>query len=212
MTRVVVVEDHTLVRQSLMKTVEAEPGFEVVGEAGRGDDALGIIETTRPDVVLMDVNLPGSNGIEVATKVRTAAKRARVLFLTMHDDDATISRAIELGADGYVTKNASTEELLHALRTVAGGDSYLSPAVARRVMDLAGHRAHRIDLTRREMEILELLVSGIRPSEAARQLYLSVKTVKNHLTNIYAKLGVRSAVQAAAEAIRRGIVQAPTRN
>ena len=210
MTRVVVVEDHTLVRQSLVKTINAEDGFEVVAEAGRGDEGLGLITKHGPDVVLLDITMPGGNGLEVAAQMRHAAPNSRFLFLTMHDDDASISKAIALGADGYVLKTASTDELLVALHAIAEGGSYLSPSVARRVIDLAGGKSPSANLTDRELEILRLLASGARPGQVAEKLFVSIKTVKNHLTSVYAKLGVQTGAQAVAEAYRRGLVSLPS--
>jgi DNA-binding NarL/FixJ family response regulator len=210
MTRVVVVEDHTLVRQSLVKTINAEDGFEVAGEAGRGDEGLALINKLSPDVVLLDITMPGGNGLEVAAQLRTAAPNARFLFLTMHDDDSSISKAIALGADGYVLKTASTDELLTALHAIAEGGSYLSPAVARRVIDLAGGKSPSANLTDRELEILRLLALGARPGQVAEKLFVSIKTVKNHLTSVYAKLGVQTGAQAVAEAYRRGLVSLPS--
>ena len=210
MTRVVVVEDHTLVRQSLVKTINAEDGFEVAGEAGRGDEGLKLISQLSPDVVLLDITMPGGNGLEVAAQMRTAAPNSRFLFLTMHDDDASISKAIALGADGYVLKTASTDELLTALHAIAEGGSYLSPSVARRVIDLAGGKSPAANLTDRELEILRLLASGARPGQVAEKLFVSIKTVKNHLTSVYAKLGVQTGAQAVAEAYRRGLVSLPS--
>jgi len=210
MTRVVVVEDHTLVRQSLVKTINAEDGFEVVAEAGRGDEGLGLITKHGPDVVLLDITMPGGNGLEVAAQMRQAAPNSRFLFLTMHDDDASISKAIALGADGYVLKTASTDELLVALHAIAEGGSYLSPSVARRVIDLAGGKSPSANLTDRELEILRLLASGARPGQVAEKLFVSIKTVKNHLTSVYAKLGVQTGAQAVAEAYRRGLVSLPS--
>ena len=208
MTRVVVVEDHTLVRQSLVKMVAAEPGFEVVGETGRGDEAVELLARLRPDLALLDIAMPGADGLEVAEQVKARTPGTRLLFLTMHEDDASIVRAVGVGADGYVLKTASTEELMQALRTVAGGSSYLSPRIAKRIMSLAGSRNNtsHARLTERELEILRLLASGVRPAELAKQLFVSVKTIKNHLTNIYAKLGVQTGTQAVAEAFRRGLV------
>ena len=210
MTRVVVVEDHTLVRQSLVKTINAEEGLEVVADAGRGDEGLAQIAKNSPDVVLLDITMPGGNGLEVAAQMRSAAPNSRFLFLTMHDDDVSISKAIALGADGYVLKTASTDELLTALRAIAEGGSYLSPAVARRVIDLAGGKSPSANLTDRELEILRLLASGARPGQVAEKLFVSIKTVKNHLTSVYAKLGVQTGAQAVAEAYRRGLVSLPS--
>jgi DNA-binding NarL/FixJ family response regulator len=154
--------------------------------------------------------MPGGNGLEVAAQMRTAAPNTRFLFLTMHDDDASISKAIALGADGYVLKTASTDELLTALRAIAEGGSYLSPAVARRVIDLAGGKSATANLTDRELEILRLLAQGARPGQVAEKLFVSIKTVKNHLTSVYAKLGVQTGAQAVAEAYRKGLVSLPS--
>lgn len=214
MTRVVIIEDHTLVRQSLVKTLEAEEGFEVVGEAGRGDEGLELIRQHKPDLAILDITMPGGNGLEIATQLRTAAPDVRFLFLTMHEDDASISRAIGIGADGYVLKTASTDELLQAVKAVAEGGSYLSPAIARRVIDLAGGKrgGSTSRLTERELEILRLLSEGNRPAEVASKLFVSIKTVKNHLTSIYSKLGVATGAQAVAEAFRLGLVSSPPRS
>jgi len=210
MTRVVVIEDHTLVRQSLVKTINAEEGFEVIAEAGRGDEGLNLIKMHNPDVALLDITMPGGNGLEVAAHLRQSAPNVRFLFLTMHDDDASISKAIALGADGYVLKTASMDELLAALHAISEGGSYLSPAVARRVIDLAGGKAPGTNLTERELEILRLLAQGARPGQVAEKLFVSIKTVKNHLTSVYAKLGVQTGAQAVAEAYRRGLVALPS--
>jgi DNA-binding NarL/FixJ family response regulator len=214
MTRVVIIEDHTLVRQSLVKTLEAEEGFEVVGEAGRGDEGLELIRQHKPDLAILDITMPGGNGLEIAAQLRQAAPDVRFLFLTMHEDDASISRAIGIGADGYVLKTASTDELLQAVKAVAEGGSYLSPAIARRVIDLAGGKRSGSGsrLTERELEILRLLSEGNRPAEVASKLFVSIKTVKNHLTSIYSKLGVATGAQAVAEAFRLGLVSSPPRS
>lgn len=209
MTRVVIIEDHTLVRQSLVKTVQAEDGFEVIGEAGRGDEGIALAKRALPDLVLLDVTMPGGNGLDVAQTLKGLMPAVRLLFLTMHDDDATISKAVGLGADGYVLKTASTDELRSALHAVAAGGSYLSPSIARRVMGLANAKPDRTSLTERELEILRLLAQGNRPAMIAGRLFVSVKTVKNHLTNVYAKLAVETGTQAVAEAYRRGLVSLP---
>jgi DNA-binding NarL/FixJ family response regulator len=205
MKRVFILEDHTLLRQSLVKTIDSEEGFSVVGEAGRGDDALRLIAATRADIVLMDIGVPGVNGLQVAEQL--VARGLKLVFLTMYEDDATIVAAMRLGADGYVVKTASTDELLQALRAVANGESYLSQGIARRTISLLSGRAQsQSDLTQRELEILQLLSGGDRLREVGERLFLSPKTIKNHLTNVYSKLGVQTGAQAVAEAYRRGLV------
>jgi DNA-binding NarL/FixJ family response regulator len=211
-TRVVIIDDHTLVRQSLSKLVGSREGFEVVGEATRADEAYGLVARTEADLLLLDVSLPGIDGIEFATTVRKEAPEIRIVLLTMHEDDGTLRRAMSAGVDAYVPKTAPTEELIRAIETVAAGGTFLSPTVARRMMDLASGRGFEpaATLTEREMEILRELATGKRANEIAQDLFLSVKTVKNHLTNVYAKLGVETAAQAVAEAYRSGIAHPPS--
>ena len=207
--RVVVVDDHALVRQSIVKAIDSEPGMEVVAEGGDGVTALRLVATHEPDLVVLDIAMPGKDGLAVAEQLRADHRDTSVLFLSMHDDDASLQRAIALGARGFVSKSASVDELLDALRAMRDGGSYLSSGVATRVMDIAAGRSTSSDLglTAREREILTLLTKGKRPGDIADHLFLSVKTVKNHLTSIYQKLGVETGAQAVAEAYRLGIAQ-----
>ena len=206
--RVLVVDDHTLVRQSVVKAVANDPAVTVVGEAADGTTALAEVTRLRPDLVVLDIAMPGTDGLAVAEQLRRDLPEVRILFLSMHDDDASLRRAIGLGADGFVSKSASIEELLDAIRTIREGGSYLSASVVSRVMEHAAGRssAGATELTEREREVLELLAGGRRPGEIAGELHLSVKTVKNHLTNVYQKLGVGTGAQAVAEAYRRVLV------
>ncbi len=206
--RVVVADDHALVRQSIVKAVAGEEGMEVVAEVGDGLAALQAVTTHEPDLVVLDIAMPGKDGLAVAERLRADHPRIAVLLLSMHDDDASLQRAVSLGVKGFVSKSASVDELLEALRAVRDGGSYLSSGVASRVMEIAAGRSSTSDLglTAREREILGLLTEGQRPGEIADGLFLSVKTVKNHLTSIYTKLGVETGAQAVAEAYRRGLV------
>ena len=207
--RIVVADDHTLVRQSVVKALRTEPDVEVVGEAADGAAALIAVERHLPDLLVLDIAMPGMDGLTLAERLRVSHPTIRVLLLSMHDDDTSLQRAVALGASGFVSKSASIEELLEALRAVRDGGSYLSSNVASRVMDLAAGRnsTSAIGLTTREREILELLTTGRRPGDIADDLFLSVKTVKNHLTSIYQKLGVETGAQAVAEAYQRGLVR-----
>lgn len=207
--RVVIADDHTLVRQSVLKAVRSEDDVEVVGEAGDGPGALAAVEEHDPDLLVVDIAMPGMDGLAVAEQLRREKPKLRVVFLSMHDDDGSLQRAVALGAAGFVSKSASIEELQEAIRAVRDGGSYLSSNVASRVMDLAAGRtpATALGLTPREREILELLTAGNRPTEIGTTLFLSVKTVKNHLTSIYSKLGVETGAQAVAEAYRQGLVK-----
>jgi DNA-binding NarL/FixJ family response regulator len=209
--RVLIVDDHALVRQSVSKAVASEDAVEVVGEAADGPSALHAVATLDPDLIVLDIAMPGIDGLAVAERLRRDHPDVRVLFLSMHDDDASLQRALSLGAAGFVSKSASIEQLSDALRAIRAGGSYLSSEVASRVMDLAAGRSavNGVGLTPREREILELLVEGNRPAEIGDALFLSVKTVKNHLTSVYHKLGVETGAQAVSEAYRQGLVKRP---
>lgn len=206
--RIVLADDHTLVRQSVAKLLDGTDGMKVVGEAADGSQAVDMVRLHRPDVVVLDVSMPGMDGLEAAARIREDPGDVKIVILTMHDDDGTLRRATEAAVDGYVAKTASTDEVVNAVRTVAEGGAYVSPAVAMRMMRLASGVRPGSNLTQREVEILELLAGGQRIQEISDALFLSPKTVKNHLTSVYAKLDVETAAQAVAEAYRSGIVTA----
>lgn len=204
--RIVLADDHTLVRQSVGKLLAGTEGMQVVGEASDGSQAVDLVRLHRPDVALLDVSMPGMDGLEAAEKIQVDPGDVKILMLTMHDDDATLRRATEAAVDGYVAKTASTEEVVNAVRTVAEGGAYVSPAIAMRMMRLASGTRPGSTLTNREVEILRLLADGQRIQDISESLFLSPKTVKNHLTSVYSKLHVETAAQAVAEAYRNGIV------
>jgi DNA-binding NarL/FixJ family response regulator len=211
---VLVADDHVLVRESVTRVVAAEPGFEVIAEASSGTDALDLIQSKEPDIVLLDITMPGLDGLQTAARIRQRFPNVRIIMLTMHEDDANIRAAMGISVDGYVSKGSGLEELVDALRSIAAGDSYLASGIARRVMHMAAGRSVNPagTLTKREFEVLRLLAAGGRPADIASKLHLSIKTIKNHLTTVYAKLGVATASQAVAEAYRLGIVSASSPN
>lgn len=207
--RVVVLDDHAMLRDSVSRALE-NAGFEVVGGASTPEEAVSLVRIHRPDLLLADVNLgDGNDGIEVAAAARGEHEDLKVVVVSMHDDERTVKRALEAGVSGFVSKDAPLSELLDGVRTVMDGSSYLSPRLAAKVMDLLSGRATTgpASLTDREAEILALLASGSRTSEIAETLFLAEKTVKNHLTSVYSKLGVNSAAQAVAEAHRLGLAR-----
>lgn len=204
--RIVVADDHTLVRESVRKLLDGTEGMEVVGEAADGSRAVDLVRLHRPDVVVLDVSMPGMDGLEAAAKLRLDPGDVKILLLTMHDDDTTLRRATDAAVDGYVAKTASTDEVVQAVRTVAGGGAYVSATLAGRMMRLASGSPPGSNLTEREVEILSHLARGFRVQAISDALFLSPKTVKNHLTSVYAKLHVQTAAQAVAEAYRSGIV------
>ncbi|MFT4745874.1 MAG: DNA-binding NarL/FixJ family response regulator [Nitriliruptoraceae bacterium] len=207
MTTILVVDDHALVRDSLVRALVAD-GHDVVGACRGPEEAMRLLLSLAPDVVLVDVNLGARvDGVELAEEIRRVAPSVRVAIVSMHDDDPTVRRAMEAGVAGFVSKDEPLDELLHAVRTVASGGSYLSSRLAGSVIAMMGGRSDGSHhLTNRESEILQHLARGERTSDIADALFLAEKTVKNHLTNLYGKLGVSTAAQAVAEAFQRGLV------
>ncbi|GAA2382025.1 DNA-binding response regulator [Catellatospora methionotrophica] len=206
MISVLLVDDHPIVRTGLRATLEADPGLRVVGEAAGGDDAVRLARELRPDVVLMDLQLgPGIDGAAATAQVRALPDPPRVLILTTYDSDADILRAIEAGAIGYLLKDAEPADLLRALRSAAAGQTVLAPSVATRLV--SRERAPGTSLTPRETQVLQLVASGHSNSAIARALFISEATVKSHLVQVFAKLGVDNRTAATAEARQRGFIR-----
>ena len=206
---VVVLDDHAMLRDSVTRALEAS-GHQVVAGVGTPDEALSMIRIHEPDLLLADVNLgPGADGVELAARAKRELASLKVVVVSMHDDERTVKRALEAGVSGFVSKDAPLSELLDGINRVLAGDSYLSPQLAAKVMDLLSGRVSSgpASLTDREAEILAHLANGARASDIAESLFLAEKTVKNHLTSVYAKLGVSSAAQAVAAAHRLGLTK-----
>ena len=194
MITVLVVDDHPLFRSGLVGLLETVDDLEVVGDATDGDDAVRRTLEKRPDVVLMDLNLPGTPGLEATRRILAAAPGTRVLVLTMLADDTAVQAALRVGARGYLLKDATQDEVLSAIRTVAAGGTVVGPGVSARILDAP---ARGEALTEREAEVLALIGRGASNSEIARELGLSLKTVQNHVSHVLAKLGLRDRTQAA---------------
>jgi DNA-binding NarL/FixJ family response regulator len=209
--RVVVVDDHDLFRGGLVQLLQ-ERGIDVVGEAALG--AAGIEQACEltPDVVLMDLNMPGMSGIEATQRMTAAAPLVRVLVLTVVVDEHSVTEALLAGACGYLVKDAPIDQIIEGIRSATRGESLISPRVASQLVRRIRQPAHierglpAAELTRREFEILELVARGMGNPEIAQMLYLSQHTVKNHVSSILVKLQVENRVQAAVRAVRRGIV------
>lgn len=218
--RILLVDDHAVLREGLRSILVLEPDMEVVGEAADGEQAVRLAQELQPDVVLMDIRLPGMDGIEATRRVRLASPNSAIVILTMHDADEFLFAAVREGAAGYLLKSLPSAEVVRAVRAAARGESLLHPAMARRLMEgyatlsrgeagpgaEAQHR-DKSQLTPREAEVLQLLVQGASNREIAEQLFLSDKTVKQHVTKILRKLGVRSRSQAIIHAVRSGVVK-----
>ena len=195
MTRVLVVDDHPIFRDGLAALLTTVADVELVGEAGDGESAVRLAAALRPDVVLMDLNLPGIPGIEATRRIVREVPGAAVLVITMVDDDATVLAAMRVGARGYVLKGAGQAELLGAVRTVAAGGAVFGAGVAGAV--LAGSRTGGAPLTDREAEVVALIADGRSNPEIARELGIGLKTVQNHVSRILTKMQVRDRTQAA---------------
>ncbi|MEU2408896.1 response regulator transcription factor [Streptomyces rubiginosohelvolus] len=205
----VVVDDHPVVRDGLRGMFTAAPGFEVLGEAADGVDALAVVGELDPDVVLMDLRMPGGGGVAAIAELTRRGARSKVLVLTTYDSDSDTLPAIEAGATGYLLKDAPREELFAAVRAAADGRSVLSPAVASRLMTRV--RTPAADpaesaLSAREREVLVLVARGTTNREIAAELFISEATVKTHLTHVFAKLGAKDRAAAVAVGYDRGIL------
>ncbi|MEU6077829.1 response regulator transcription factor [Micromonospora sp. NPDC047074] len=203
MISVLIVDDHPVVRDGLRGMFSADPRFEVLGEAGDGAEAIAVGEKLRPDVILMDLRMPRTDGVTAIKELARRGVPARVLVLTTYDTDRDVLPAIEAGATGYLLKDAPREELFRAVEAAAEGQAVLSPAVATRLMGQMRQPASE-PLSQRELEVLELIARGSTNREAAKQLFISEATVKTHLLHVYAKLGVNDRAAAVATAFYRG--------
>ena len=211
--RLMLADDHRMLREGLRRSLSDE-GFDVVGEASDGDEAVRLADSVRPDVILMDVTMPDVDGVEATRRIHQAHPDIRVVMLTMHADQSVIADALRAGASGYLVKDCSTDEIADAVRQAASDDASLSPALATAMLDEvrridpnpADDDAERV-VTKREVEVLQLIADGCSTPEVAERLYISQKTVKNHLASIYGKLDARDRTQAVLQAVRLGIVK-----
>jgi DNA-binding NarL/FixJ family response regulator len=211
MTRLLLADDHRMLRDSLRRSME-ENGFDVVGEAGDGAEAVQLAQELRPDVVLMDVSMPNLDGVEATRQITRLVPEAQIVMLTMHADGEVMARAIQAGAIGYLVKDCAITDVVSAVRLAASGESVLSPDLA--LSMLADVKRAPIDpgnghapVSAREEQVLQLVADGLSLPEVAAELFISVKTVKNHLASIYAKLDARDRTQAVLRAVRMGIIR-----
>jgi DNA-binding NarL/FixJ family response regulator len=196
--------------------LELEPDFVVIGEAGDGEETIQRVMELTPDIVLLDINMPKLNGLEVTRKLRDHKTTAKVIILTIHDDENYVLEVIKAGAAGYLLKDIEPGMLIKAIRTVYDGESFIYPTLAKKLFgqiarneekkEAATHRRSEERLTDREIEVLQLIAQGMSNQEIAQKLYLSEKTVKNHLTNIFRKINVTDRTQAVLYAIKHKIV------
>ena len=210
MTTLLLADDHRMLRDSLRRSME-ENGFDVVGEAKDGAEAVELAQVLHPDVVLMDVSMPNLDGVEATRQISRLVPDAQVVMLTMHADGEVMARAIQAGAIGYLVKDCAITDVVSAVRLAASGESVLSADLA--ISMLADVKRTPIDpgnghapVSAREEQVLQLVADGLSLPEVAAELYISVKTVKNHLASIYAKLDARDRTQAVLRAVKMGII------
>lgn len=208
--RILLVDDHQLLREALRRNLEAGD-FEVVAEASDGPTSVALAIELRPDLVLMDISMPGGDGITATRSIMRADGRQRVLVLSMHTDARTIREAINAGAVGYIDKSSSIDQVVDLMNQILGGDVSLSPKVAEAMLVVVDE-THDHDLTERELEVLRVVATGCSTPEVAQRLFISQKTVKNHLAAIYAKLDARDRTEAVVKAIRMGVVRIDDRD
>ena len=209
------VDDQALIRTGFKMILESEDDIEVVGEASDGEQAISMARSVRPDVVLMDVQMPTMDGLEATGRiVREANIPSRIVILTTFERDDYIFEALRAGASGFLLKNAPSEELVHAVRVVAAGDALLAPSVTRKVIEgfirRPAHRSNEVELrrlTERETEILQLLATGKSNSELATHLFVGEGTIKTHVSNVLTKLGLRDRMQAVIFAYESGLIE-----
>ena len=206
MITLLIVDDHPVVRDGLSGMFAADPNFEVLGQATDGAEAIRLAQSLKPDVILMDLRMPGMDGLAAIKELARLRVPAKVLVLTTFDTDNYVLPAIEAGATGYLLKDAPREELLRAVQAAAAGQSVLSPAVATRLVTRV-RTPDEDPLSQRELEVLELVAAGTTNRESAAKLFISEATVKTHLLNIYNKLGVSDRAAAVAEAFNRGLLK-----
>jgi DNA-binding NarL/FixJ family response regulator len=203
--RVMLVDDHPVVREGLRGMLEAEPDLSVVGEAGSGAEAVALARVEQPDVILMDLRMPGLDGAGATAQIMAESKESRVIVLTTYESDADILRAVEAGATGYLLKDASRAELAGAIRAATRGETVLAPSVAGRLVRRMRQPAQQ-SLSAREVEVLRLVGKGMTNAEVGAALHISEATVKTHLLRVFNKLGVSDRTAAVTTAMERGIL------
>ena len=212
-TKIVLADDHRLVREGLRRLLEERDDFEVVGEATTGHEAVQLTADKQPDLVLMDISMPGLSGIDATRRICKNGSTAKVLILSMHDNRSYVEEVLRAGASGYVLKDSAAADLLQAIDAVRGGDSFLSPTITQQVVDAIAHPAERPEaalasLTDREREVLTLIAEGLSSKQIAKELGVSLKTIESHRANLMDKLDIHKVSGLVRFAIRSGLVTA----
>jgi DNA-binding NarL/FixJ family response regulator len=211
--RILLADDHAMLRDGVRMVLEAHPGFEVVGAADNGQDAVRLAEELQPDIAVLDVAMPEINGLEATRAIREACPNTAIVILSMHEGEEYLREALRAGASGYVLKRAAAKELVGAIQAVRRGESYLDPALTRTLISDYVRQVERSDetpdsLTDRELEVLTLVAEGMTNRQIALKLNISIKTVQTHRANLMDKLNLHDRTELVRYAIRRGLIQA----
>jgi DNA-binding NarL/FixJ family response regulator len=208
--RILVADDHPMLREGLVAVLSTQPDFDIIGEAADGAEVVRLAEALRPDVILLDLEMPDVDGVAALEGLRDAVSAARAIVFTAYDTDERILRSLRAGARGYLLKGASRQEIFDAVRTVHAGGSLLEPGVTTRLLDHVREGGEQTEpLTPRELEVLALISEGLHNSEIAGRLFVTERTVKFHVSSILAKLGADNRTEAVALAARRGLIRMP---
>ncbi len=206
---IIIIDDHSLVREGIKQLLELDGDIKVKGEAGNGEEGIELIQTTNPDVVLLDINMPVMNGLQMLQKLKENKLEVKILILTIHNEIEYLAKAVEIGINGYVLKDSDSEILKKAIFTIHEGETYIQPNLAPLLNEKISFQEENAainDLTKREVEVLKLLAEGLFNKEIAYKLSISEKTVKNHVSNIFRKIEVFDRTQAAVFAIKNNLV------
>jgi DNA-binding NarL/FixJ family response regulator len=210
--KVLIADDHSMVRQGLKQILELESDITVIAQAANGEEAIKLTRECKPDIVLMDINMPGINGLQAIKELKEGKTTSKVIVLTIHQDREYLFKTLQMGAEGYVLKDAEPSVLIEAIRSVFNGSSFIQPNMTKELVKefnrVTLHEKEKNDentLTSREVEVLELIAEGMINKEIAKQLYISEKTVKNHVSNIFKKLNVSDRTQAAIYAFKHNL-------
>ena len=208
MIKVIIADDHVIFRQGLLKLLQSATDIAVIGEAGEGHESLGLIKKEKPDVAVLDISMPGLNGIEIVKEIEILGLATNVIFLTMHNDPLTAKKAMQSNALGYVLKDDAFEDLLYAIRAAASGRTFISTSISEKILKSGKPKEieNRI-LTEREQEVLRLIALGLTNKKIAEKLVISVKTVDTHRTRILQKLGAHTAADLVRYAIKIGLIE-----
>jgi DNA-binding NarL/FixJ family response regulator len=211
--KIVLAEDHTILREGLRALLEADPSFEIIGEAQNGREAVRCVERLEPDLLLMDLSMPRMSGMDAIREIKSRYPEIKIIALTVHKTEEYLLTTLKAGADGYVLKDATHDELVMAIKNVMGGKSYLSPGVSEKVIEgyLEGRSVHRSlspweTLSQREREVLKLIAEGFKNKEIAEDLCISLKTVEKHRANLMKKLDLHNAAALTVYAVQKGLV------